>query len=85
MGTLGAAIALNITYCSTYLAQEFYIYFVDWPFFSDFIQPFFNKNSLSCQGVKDFLKLGVPGTIMLCAEWWVFEVLAIFAGMLGNH
>ena len=22
---------------------------------------------------------------MLCAEWWVFELLAIFAGMLGAH
>ena len=23
--------------------------------------------------------------MMLCAEWWVFELLAIFAGMLGAH
>ena len=31
------------------------------------------------------MRLGVPGTMMLCAEWWVFELLAIFAGMLGAH
>ena len=85
MGVLGAAIALNITYMSTYLIQEFYINYFDWPFFSEFIQPFFSRKSLSWSGAKEFLKLGVPGTVMQCAEWWAFEVLAIFAGMLGNH
>ena len=23
--------------------------------------------------------------MMQCAEWWAFELLAIFAGMLGPH
>ena len=32
----------------------------------------------------DFLKLGVPGTLLQCFEWWCFEILAIFAGMLSN-
>jgi|DEB19_MinimDraft_2_1074335.scaffolds.fasta_scaffold24701_1 MATE family multidrug resistance protein len=30
-----------------------------------------------------FLKLGVPSTAMACFEWWAFEVIAIFAGVLG--
>ena len=85
MGTFGAAIALNITYCMTFLIQECYIHFVDWPFFKDFIQPFWTRDSFTCSGTKEFLKLGVPGTLMQCAEWWAFEVLAIFAGMLGEH
>ena len=33
----------------------------------------------------EFFKLGVPGTLMQCAEWWAFELLAIFAGILGTH
>lgn len=35
--------------------------------------------------MKEFLKLAVPGTLMQCAEWWAFELLAIFAGILGKH
>ena len=85
MGVLGAAIALNITYLANCWAQEFYIRYIDWPFFKDFLQPLFSKESFSWSGAKEFLKLGVPGTMMQCAEWWAFELLAIFAGILGTH
>ena len=30
-----------------------------------------------------FLKIGVPGMLMLCFEWWAFELLAIFTGLIG--
>lgn len=36
------------------------------------------------KGWKKFLKLAVPGTLMQCFEWWAYEVLAIFAGLLGT-
>ena len=85
MGVLGAAIALNITFCVNFLVQEFFIRFIDWPFFKDFITPFFQRSTLNWIGTKEFLKLAVPGTMMQCAEWWAFEVLAIFAGILGKH
>lgn len=51
----------------------------------DFIQPLFQKSSFNWKGAKEFLRLGVPGTMMQCAEWWAFELLAIFAGILGTH
>ena len=84
-GVSGAALALNITYMSNYLAQEIYVRVYDWKFFKDYMQPIFTKESFNWSGCKEFLRLGVPGTIMQCAEWWAFEVLAIFAGILGNH
>ena len=31
-----------------------------------------------------FLKLSVPGTFQLCAEWWALEVMALFAGHFGT-
>lgn len=31
----------------------------------------------------EFLKYGIPGTAMQCFEWWAFEVIAIFAGILS--
>jgi multidrug resistance protein, MATE family len=33
----------------------------------------------------EFLKLGLPGCLMLCSEWWAFEILSIFASQLGNN
>ena len=85
MGVGGAALALNLTYIINYLAQEIYINYIDWNFFKDFMQPLFVRESFNWVGSKEFLKLGVPGTLMQCAEWWAFELLAIFAGMLGTH
>lgn len=33
---------------------------------------------------KEFVNLGLPGTVMLCSEWWAYEVLSIFASLLGT-
>jgi MATE family multidrug resistance protein len=32
-----------------------------------------------------FISLGLPGTIMLCSEWWAYEILVLFASMLGTE
>ena len=31
-----------------------------------------------------FLKLSIPGTFQLCAEWWALEIMALFAGKFGT-
>lgn len=36
------------------------------------------------QGWGEFLKLALPGTLMLCAEWWGFEVTVIAVGLIGQ-
>jgi MATE family multidrug resistance protein len=30
-----------------------------------------------------YLRVGIPGAMMLCFEWWAFEILAIFTGYMG--
>ena len=30
-----------------------------------------------------YVKVGVPGACMLCFEWWCFELLAIFSGLMS--
>ena len=32
-----------------------------------------------------YLAIGVPGALMLCFEWWAFELLAIFSGFMGTN
>jgi len=36
------------------------------------------------QDWRPYLRLGVPGVAMLCAEWWGFEVHALIAGRFGT-
>jgi MATE family multidrug resistance protein len=31
-----------------------------------------------------FIKLGIPGTLMICSEWWAYEVLTFFASQMGT-
>jgi multidrug resistance protein, MATE family len=35
--------------------------------------------------LKEFVTLGIPGTLQLCSEWWGFEVLTVMAGWLGTY
>jgi len=32
----------------------------------------------------EYIQLGLPGTVMLCSEWWAFEILMLFATLLGT-
>merc|ERR1712070_588499 len=32
---------------------------------------------------KKYLSLSIPSTLMLCPEWWAFELLVCFAGWIG--
>jgi MATE family multidrug resistance protein len=32
----------------------------------------------------EFVKLGIPGCLMMCSEWWAFEIMALLAGILGK-
>jgi MATE family multidrug resistance protein len=43
----------------------------------------FNRRAVT-EGWKEFIILGLPGTIMLCSEWWAYEILTIFASLLGT-
>lgn len=45
------------------------------------LQPW-SPNSL--KGWGQFIGLGVPGTVMLCSEWWAYEVLSLFASFKGT-
>lgn len=35
-------------------------------------------------GWSTFLKLAVPGVLMVCTEWWAFELVALAASYLGT-
>lgn len=45
------------------------------------LAPLWSKETFS--GWCEYLKLAVPSTLMQCFEWWAFELIAIFAGLLS--
>jgi MATE family multidrug resistance protein len=35
------------------------------------------------RGLGSYVKLGIPTTIMICLDWWVWELMIIITGYLG--
>ena len=80
MRETGAAIATNVTYLLNMIISDLWIrknantefkYMIFW----------YDKTVV--QNLGQFLKIGIPGMLMLCFEWWALELLAIFAGLIG--
>ncbi|KAK3561007.1 hypothetical protein QTP86_023198 [Hemibagrus guttatus] len=41
-------------------------------------------SSESLQEWDSYMKLAIPSTLMLCFEWWIYEIGGFLAGMLGE-
>ena len=37
----------------------------------------------SFRGWGEYICISLPSAVMICAEWWAFEILTILAGLLG--
>jgi len=40
-------------------------------------------DSRALSGLGEYLKLGIPSTVMLCLEFWVFDLMILMAGYIG--
>jgi MATE family multidrug resistance protein len=81
MGVFGAAMAINVTYILNFTIQEFYVNVYKKQYFSQFKAPIASAETFS--DWLTFIKLGVPTTALMCLEWWAFEFIIMFAGVLG--
>ena len=78
MGVEGLAAASGVK--DAILLLVVYLYARCSPQISQVLQP------ISCEAFRGwglYLKVCIPSTAMLCAEWWAFEVLILMAGILG--
>ncbi|KAI1903257.1 hypothetical protein AGOR_G00025350 [Albula goreensis] len=41
-------------------------------------------STLSLQEWGSYMQLAIPSTLMVCFEWWIYEIGSFFAGMLGE-
>ncbi|XP_047062087.1 protein DETOXIFICATION 16-like [Lolium rigidum] len=79
LGNKGAALANTISYLTNLLILALYIR----------ISPSCKRTwtGLSMEAFRDivsFFRLAVPSALMVCLEWWSFELLVLLSGFLPN-
>jgi MATE family multidrug resistance protein len=78
LNVVGAALSLNITYILNWLLLDLYIHFS-----GCCPKTWVTPNKHAFENVWEYLKIGISGALMLCFEWWAFELLAIFSGYIS--
>jgi multidrug resistance protein, MATE family len=78
MGLIGAGLALTVTNLCEYTAVTIISYSVP-----RIQEAMFLPSKESLRDWNEYLAVSVPATVMICAEWWSFEILAVISGYLG--
>jgi MATE family multidrug resistance protein len=78
MGVRGLGLATSITKFNLLLVTI--VYSKCSPQISCALQ-FPDRDSL--RGWSEYLKVSLPSTIMICSEWWAFEVITVIAGTIS--
>ena len=79
MGVRGIAIATSITYFSAWFLTTIYQHV--------FIPKI--RKAIMCPGREiwrrwnQYLKISLPTAVLICASYWAFNILAVFAGIIG--
>lgn len=42
-----------------------------------------SKNESVMEGIADYLKLGAPCALMICLEWWAYQIMQFMSGYFG--
>lgn len=79
LGFRGAALATSLSF---WLNAIFLVCYVRFSGVCKHTWEGFSKNAFV--DLREFLGLAIPSCIMICLEYWCFEVLVILAGLLPN-
>ena len=78
MDVIGLAIATDISAFLMLIIITVYAHQID-----SVNEAFFFPTMDSFSNWGEYFRLSIPATVMLCAEWWAFEILTILSGVLG--
>ncbi|KAK9118636.1 hypothetical protein Scep_016729 [Stephania cephalantha] len=79
LGNVGAALSIGLSYWLNLIFLAIYIKY------SSSCEP--TRVTLSKEaftGMGQFFRLALPSTVMICLEWWSFELLVLLSGILPN-
>ncbi|KAL5761138.1 hypothetical protein ACOSQ2_019976 [Xanthoceras sorbifolium] len=79
LGNVGAALAISVSYWLNVIFLGVYVYF----------SPACAKTRVPIsmelfEGIGEFFKYAIPSAVMICLEWWSFELLVLMSGLLPN-
>ncbi|KAK9066929.1 hypothetical protein SSX86_014253 [Deinandra increscens subsp. villosa] len=78
-GAAGAALAIGISYTLNVIFLGFYLYY------SEACEK--TRITFSVSGFKssrEFIHFAIPSAVMICLEWWSYEIVALLSGLLPN-
>ncbi|KAJ4974455.1 hypothetical protein NE237_007629 [Protea cynaroides] len=76
---IGAALAIGISY---WLNTIFLALYMKYSSACEKTRVPFSMEAL--QGIGEFFRLAIPSAVMICLEWWSFELLILLSGLLQN-
>ncbi|CAI9110631.1 OLC1v1010691C1 [Oldenlandia corymbosa var. corymbosa] len=79
LGNAGAALAIGLSY---WLNVVILFVYVKYAAAFEKTRLSFSKDSMSSIG--EFFKLAVPSSVMVCVEWWTYEIVVLLSGLLPN-
>ena len=79
LNIMGTALAMNITAFSNAMLITVYVTY----FQPDLREAWFWPDKDCFQGLLDYLRLGIPAMLMLCFEWWTFEIQTFMASFIS--
>ncbi|XP_034697401.1 protein DETOXIFICATION 12-like [Vitis riparia] len=79
LGSLGGALAIGISYWLNVIFLGLYIKY----------SPACEKTRVPVSmevlgGIGEFFRFAIPSAVMICLEWWSFELLILLSGLLPN-
>ena len=75
---MGVGYASTISNLTVYLSLLIYSAFI--PEISEAV---FLPDKKAFYGLSQYMSLGIPSAMMLCLEWWAYEMMTLMAGYLG--
>ncbi|KAG8055827.1 hypothetical protein GUJ93_ZPchr0001g29443 [Zizania palustris] len=79
LGYTGAALSISISYWLNVIVLVAYIMLS-----SSCKQTRTPPTIEAFKGLDEFLRLALPSALMICLEWWSFELLILMSGLLHN-
>ena len=79
MGVVGIGIATNLTFFLNAFVITLYVSYYE----QDIHEAWFFPNKYCFYGIVDYMKLGIPAMLMICLEWWTFELQTFIASFIS--
>ncbi|XP_039048024.1 protein DETOXIFICATION 3-like [Hibiscus syriacus] len=79
LGNCGAALAIGLSYWLNVILLGIYMRYSSSCEKTRILVP---EDVFAC--IKELFRFGIPSALMLCLEWWSFEILILLSGNLPN-